>query len=72
VSRPRSRRRTSPWIRLLVVVGFGAAFVAGLGVGEALNDRPADGGSQTIVRTLKPVTLTAVSPETVTVTTSNH
>ena len=72
MSRPRSRRRASPWIRLLVVLGFGAAFVAGIGVGEALNDRPAGAGSQTIVRTLKPLPITPVPPETVTVTTSKR
>jgi hypothetical protein len=55
---------------LLVLLGLGAAFVLGLGFGEALHDQPALGGEQTLVRTLRPLPITPVPPETVTVTTS--
>jgi hypothetical protein len=46
--------------------------VAGIGLGEALDDQPKAGGSQTLVRTLRPVTVSAVPTETVTVTISNR
>ena len=58
--------------RLLVAVGLAVAFVAGIGVGEALDEQPQTGGSQTVVRTLRPVSVTAVPAETVTVTISNR
>jgi len=58
-TRPRPRpRRGRGWRRLLLLVPLGAAFVGGVGLGEALHDNPSGGGSQTIVRTLKPLTLT--------------
>jgi hypothetical protein len=72
VNRPRSRRRASPWRRLLLLLAFVVVFVAGIGLGRALNDRPEGAGTQTIVRTLKPLTVTPMSPETVTITTSNR
>jgi hypothetical protein len=46
-----------------------AAFLVGLAVGLAVEQAPRPGGSQTLVRTLQPTTLTP--PETVTVTVSN-
>jgi hypothetical protein len=46
--------------------------VAGIGLGEALDDQPNAGGSQTVVRTLRPLPITAVPAETVTVTVSNR
>ena len=52
---------------LLVVV-----FVVGIAVGQALNDGSDSGGTQTIVRTLKPLPLAPAARETVTVTTENH
>jgi hypothetical protein len=58
--------------RLLVAAGLAVAFVAGIGLGEALDDQPKGGGSQTVVRTLRPLTITAVPTETVTVTISNR
>jgi len=69
------RRRTSVgrrivgWIVRLAVIA--AVFFAGLAVGKALEDAPSPGGSQTIVRTLEPLT---VEPRerTVTVTTSGR
>ena len=52
------------WIGALAVV---VAFGAGLGLGQALDDNPSPGRTQTSVRTLQPL---AVPParETVTVT----
>jgi hypothetical protein len=48
-----------------------AVFVAGMAVGRALEDAPSPGGSQTVVRTIEPLT---VEPRerTVTVTTSGR
>jgi hypothetical protein len=60
------------WRRLLLLVPLGAAFVGGIGLGEALHDNPSSGGSQTVVRTLKPLTLPSLRPESGTSTTSNH
>jgi uncharacterized membrane protein YdfJ with MMPL/SSD domain len=62
----RRQRRRRPVIRLLVwllllVVVFGL----GLALGEALHDNPSGGGTQTLVRTLKPLPL---PPARVTVT----
>jgi hypothetical protein len=47
------------------------AFLAGIGLGEALNDGPAR-GNQTIVRTLYPLSIAPAAAETVTITTSNR
>ena len=58
--------------RLLIAAGLAVAFVAGIGLGEALDDQPKTGGSQTLVRTLRPLPVTAVPTETVTVTISNR
>lgn len=65
--RPSTGKRIVLWILRLLVVA--AVFVAGLAVGRALEDAPEPGGTQTVVRTLDPLT---VEPEerTVTVTTS--
>ena len=66
---PRRRRRL---LRLLAVpVALAVAFVAGIGLGEALHDNPRAGGTQTLIRTLHPLPLAPVARETVTVTTSN-
>jgi hypothetical protein len=46
-------------------------FVAGLAVGRALESAPSPGGSQTIVRTLDPLTIEP-RERTVTVTTSGR
>jgi hypothetical protein len=73
VSRPRHAGRSGRLRRrLLVAAGLGVAFVAGIGLGEALDDQPKSGGAQTIVRTLRPLPITAVPAETVTVTISNR
>jgi hypothetical protein len=47
------------------------AFVTGIGLGEALHDNPKQGGTQTLVRTLRPLPLVPVAHNTVTVTTTN-
>jgi hypothetical protein len=66
--RPRRRRRI--WSRLALAAALGIAFVAGIGLGEALHDRPRPGGTQTLVRTLEPLHVAPVPAETGTVTTS--
>ena len=43
-------------------------FAVGVAVGEALHDNPKPGGTQTLVRTLKPLPLAPAARETVTVT----
>jgi hypothetical protein len=48
-------------------VAAAAFFLAGLGLGQALDDSPDPGGEQTLVRTLKPLPV-APARETVTVT----
>lgn len=62
-------RRLLAWILRLAVLAI--VFVAGLAVGKALEQSPDPGGTQTIVRTLEPLT---VEPQerTVTVTTSER
>jgi hypothetical protein len=57
-------RRRLVWAAVAV-----AAFGLGVALGEALNDGPDGGGSQTLVRTLTPLPL-APARETVTVTAS--
>jgi hypothetical protein len=62
-------RRVLAWIvRLAIVV---AVFVAGLAIGRALEDAPEPGGTQTVVRTLEPLT-DEPRERTVTVTTSER
>ena len=46
-------------------------FAVGVAVGEALHDNPQPGGTQTLVRTLKPLPLAPAARETVTVTVQN-
>ncbi len=60
---PRRRRLLRFWLLALVVV---AVFAAGLALGESLKDNPKPGGTQTLVRTLKPLPLPPAR-ETVTV-----
>lgn len=67
-ARRRSRgRRLTVWIIRLAVLAL--VFVAGMAIGRAIDDTPRPGGTQTIVRTLEPLTV-APQERTVTVTTS--
>ncbi len=53
--RPRRRRRrplVPAWLALLLL--FVLVFLVGMALGEALHDNPKPGGTQTIVRTLRP------------------
>ena len=52
-------------LSVLVVFGLGIA------LGEALNDNPKPGGTQTLVRTLSPLPLAPAAATTRTVTGSN-
>jgi hypothetical protein len=73
-ARPRSLappRRGPSWRLLLALSGVVVAFVTGIGLGEALHDNPKQGGTQTLVRTLRPLPLVPVVHNTVTVTTTN-
>ena len=55
-----------------MVLALLAAFVVGVGLGEALHDNPKPGGTQTVVRTLHPLPLVPVAQNTVTVTVTNR
>jgi hypothetical protein len=57
--------------RALVAAGLVLAFAVGIAVGEALQDNSKPGGTQTLVRTLKPLPLAPAARETVTVTVPN-
>ena len=67
-ARRRPRRRLGR--RLGVVLAVCAVFIAGVGLGEALHDNPHGGGTQTLIRTLKPRALVPVARNPVTVTVS--
>ena len=54
--------------RLLLVAGLLLVFAIGIAVGEATHDNPQPGGTQTLVRTLKPLSLAPAALQTVTVT----
>jgi hypothetical protein len=58
--------------RLLLAAALLAVFAVGIAVGEAAHDNPNPGGSQTLVRTLRPLPLAPAALETVTVPVSNH
>ena len=68
--RPPRRRRLLRRLALVLVVAL--AFLGGIGLGEALHDNPAAGGTQTLVQTLRAGTLAPVTRETVTVTVSRR
>ena len=69
-ARGRSWRRALSWRRLVILALLGVAFVGGIGVGEAIHDQPDLGGTQTLIRTLRPLPITPIPAETVTVTTT--
>lgn len=50
--RRRRRRRVPGWLVTLLL--FVLVFVVGIALGEALHDNPKPGGTQTIIRTLRP------------------
>jgi hypothetical protein len=55
---------------VLVAAGLVLAFIIGIALGQALEDNPQPGGTQTGVRTLRPVQLPPAARSTVTVTVS--
>jgi hypothetical protein len=57
------------WILLAALVLV--VFVLGIGLGQALNDNPQPGGTQTLIRTLHPLPLAPAARETVTITVPN-
>ncbi len=67
MSRARRRRRRPVARWLLRAAGLLIVFAVGIAFGQTLDDSSAPSGTQTSVRTLAPVTLSA---ETVTVTVS--
>ena len=71
-ARPSARRRTRRRRprRLLVAVGLVLAFILGIALGQALEDNPQPGGTQTGVRTLRPLQLPPAARSTVTMTVS--
>ena len=60
-------------MRKLLVAAAGAVVIFGVGVavGESLHDNPRPGGTQTFVRTLKPLPLAPAARTTVTITVQN-
>ena len=56
---------------LLVAAGLVLAFAVGVAVGQSLNDASSGDGTQTIVRTLKPLPLAPAARQTVTITVQN-
>jgi len=52
----------------LAAVAVAAVFVVGIALGESLHDNPKPGGTQRLVRTLRPLPLAPAARETVTVT----
>ena len=65
--RPRRRYRAAALRWLLAFAVLLVVFGLGVALGQALHDNPKSGGSQTRVRTLRPLPL-APAPLTVTVT----
>jgi len=56
--------------RALVAAALVIAFAVGTAVGQSLDDNASPGGTQTLVRTLKPLPLAPAARETVTITVS--
>jgi len=57
--------------RLLLAAVVLLVFALGIALGQALNDNPDSGGTQTLIRTLHPLPLAPAARETVTVTVPN-
>jgi hypothetical protein len=57
--------------RLLLAAAVLAIFAVGIALGQALNDNPEPGGTQTLIRTLEPLPLAPAARATVTVTVPN-
>ena len=58
--------------RLVLAAALIVVFVVGIALGEALNDGSGGTGTQTLVRTLKPLPVAPAARETVTVTVQNR
>jgi hypothetical protein len=58
--------------RVLLAGAIVIVFVIGIAVGEAAHDNPKPGGTQTLVRTLRPLPIAPAALETVTVTVPKH
>jgi hypothetical protein len=56
---------------LLAAAGLVIAFAVGVALGQSLGDGSGATGTQTIVRTLKPLPLAPAARETVTITAQN-
>ncbi len=69
-ARPPRRRRRGPLRAVAAAALLLLAFALGVAFGQALEENPAPGGTQTSVRTLAPADLSP-PPETVTVTVSS-
>jgi hypothetical protein len=57
---------------VLAVAGLVVAFAVGVALGQSLDDGSGSNGTQTVVRTLKPLSLAPAARETVTITVANH
>ena len=58
--------------RIFLGVAGLVVFAVGIGLGQALNDNPDAGGTQTLIRTLQPLPLAPAARTTVTVTVSKR
>jgi hypothetical protein len=67
--RPRAGKKR-PWRAVTVAAALIVVGAVGVAVGEALHDNPRPGGTQSYVRTLRPLPLAPAALTTVTVTTS--
>ena len=69
---PAPKRKLSRNRRLVLAAALIVVFVVGIALGEALNDGSGGAGTQTLVRTLKPLPVAPAARETVTVTVQNR
>lgn len=58
--------------RVALTAALVVAFLLGIGLGEALNDTVPATGTQTLVRTLRPLPLPPAARQTVTITVRNR